>query len=55
VLLLLSVTAAPPVGAAAFNVTVPVGEAPPVTDVGLTLTELTTGGITVRVVVCAPL
>ena len=49
VLLLLSATAAPPVGAAPFSVTVPVDEAPPVTVVGLTLTELTTSAVTVRV------
>lgn len=38
VLLLESVTSAPPDGAAAVNVTVPVEELPPTTDVGLTLT-----------------
>jgi hypothetical protein len=38
VLLLDSVTIAPPVGAAAVNVTVPCDELPPTTDVGLTLT-----------------
>jgi|SRR5271157_4819555 len=38
-LLLPSVTAAPPVGAALLKVTVPVEEAPPVTVVGFKLTE----------------
>jgi hypothetical protein len=47
VLLLVSVTTAPPVGAAAFSVTVPVGPVPPVTLVGLTDTEEITGGLTV--------
>ena len=39
------VTTAPPAGAAAFNVTVPVEAVPPVTDVGLTVTEV---GVTPR-------
>jgi len=54
VLLLVSVTAAPPVAAAPFNVTVPVEvfPFPPVTDVGLRLTELGTGAFTVSVAVC---
>ena len=39
VLLLESATAAPPAGAAALRVTVPVEGAPPVTLVGLRLTE----------------
>jgi hypothetical protein len=38
-LLLPSVTTAPPVGAALLSVTVPVEEVPPVTVVGLRLTE----------------
>jgi len=38
VLLLESVTSAPPEGAAAVKVTVPVEKLPPTTDVGLTLT-----------------
>ena len=37
-LLLESVTSAPPEGATAVKVTVPVEELPPTTDVGLTLT-----------------
>jgi len=51
VLLLVSVTTAPPVGAGSFSVTVPVEEFPPVTDVGLKLTELGAGAFTVIVVV----
>jgi hypothetical protein len=48
VLSLASVTTAPPAGAAPLNVTVPADEVPPVTDVGLMPTELTTGGVTVK-------
>jgi hypothetical protein len=53
VLLLPSVTTAPPVGATALNVTVPVEPAPPVTLVGFNdteeiVTEFTTG-FTVKV------
>ena len=55
VLLLLSVTTAPAVGAGQFSVTVPVEEIPPGTDVGLKLTELGTGAFTVNVAVCAVL
>ena len=55
VLLLPSVTTAPPVGAALLNVTVPVEEAPPVTVAGLTDTEETVGGFTVSVAPCVPL
>jgi hypothetical protein len=40
VLLLDSVTTAPPVGAAPLSVTVPVDPAPPTTLVGVTATEL---------------
>jgi len=39
VLLLLSVTTAPPVGAALLNVTVPVDVAPPVTELGFKFTD----------------
>ena len=40
VLLLVSDTAAPPLGAAAFSATVPWAVLPPVTDVGLRVTAL---------------
>ena len=52
VLLLESVTCAPPAGAGAFSVTIPVEGLPPVTLVGLTVSEETIGGITVSEVVC---
>ena len=55
VLLLPSVTTAPPAGAALLNVTVPVEEAPPVTAAGLTDTEETVGAFTVSVALCVPL
>jgi hypothetical protein len=55
VLLLLSVTTAPPVAAAPFRVTVPVDEAPPVTDPGLKPRELGAGALTVRVAVAVVL
>jgi hypothetical protein len=57
VLLLVSVTTAPPLAAGPLSVTVPVDEFPfpPVTDVGLKLTELGTGALTVNVAVCAVL
>jgi hypothetical protein len=57
VLLLLSVTTAPPVGAAALSFTVPVEEAPPVTDVGLKLVEemTTDGAVTVSPAFCVAL
>ena len=45
--LLESVTCAPPAGAGAFSVTVPVEGLPPVTLVGLTVSDETIGGITV--------
>ena len=48
-LLLDKVTDNPPVGAALPKVTVPVDEVPPVTAVGFTVTEDTTGGFTVNV------
>ena len=50
-LLLESVTCAPPAGAGAFSVTVPVEGLPPVTLVGLTVSDETIGGITVSVAV----
>lgn len=53
VLLLERVTTEPPVGAAAFSVTVPVELVLPVTLVGLSDTEETAGGLTVRVEVFA--
>ena len=57
VLLLVSVTTAPPVGAAPFSVTVPVDDAPPVTVVGLTLVEeiAADGTVTVSPAVCVVL
>jgi len=55
VLLLLSVTTAPPVGAGPFRVTVPLDELPPVTVVGLKLTPLGTGGVTPKMAVCVVL
>jgi len=48
VLLLLSVTTAPPAGAGPVSVTVPVDEVPPITVVGFRLTELGTAAATVR-------
>jgi hypothetical protein len=55
VLLLASATTAPPVGAAALNVTVPVDPAPPVTLVGFKETDEITGGFTVSEVFWLPL
>src|SRR2546422_4640131 len=54
-LLLESVTCAPPAGAGAFSVTVPVEGLPPVTLVGLRASEETIGGITVRDAECTRL
>ena len=51
VLLLESVTTAPPTGAGPFNITVPVDGFPPTTDVGLKLTELRVAAVTVSVAV----
>ena len=51
VLLLDSVTTAPPAGAGPFKVTVPVEEVPPITEVGLRVTELSAAAVTVKVVV----
>ena len=46
VLPLVSVTTAPPVGAASFNVTVPVEDVPGITDVGLNVTDDTARAVT---------
>jgi len=53
-LLLESATCAPPAGAGPLNVTVPVEDVPPITPVGLSVSEETVcrrGGVTVRVMV----
>ena len=57
VLLLESITRAPPAGAGPFSVTVPVEETPPSTDVGFRLTVLSTatGAVTVSVAVLVTL
>jgi hypothetical protein len=58
VLLLVSDTLAPPVGAAPLNVTVPVDDVPPVTLVGFRETEdndTAAAGFTVSVAVLVPL
>ena len=52
VLLLDSVTNAPPAGAGPFNVTVPVELVPPETDVGLSVTEPSAAAVTVKLAVC---
>ena len=49
VLLLESVTTAPPAGATPFNVTVPVELLPPDTDVGFRVTVDATAGLMVKV------
>jgi hypothetical protein len=51
VLLLCNVTVAPPVGAAPFNVTVPVALLPPTTELGLRLIDDRVAALTIRVVV----
>ncbi len=51
VLLLESVTTAPPEGAAALKLTVPVEEFPPTTEVGFRVTEESNSGFTVSVAV----
>jgi hypothetical protein len=53
VLLLDRVTTAPPVGARPVKVTVPVDEVPPITEAGLSPTELSVAGVTVKVAVLA--
>jgi hypothetical protein len=55
-LLLVRLTIAPPAGAGPFSATVPVEEVPPLTEVGLRLSELRVAGPTVRfaVLVLAP-
>lgn len=52
VLLLNSTTTAPTLGAGPVSVTVPTEVAPAGTELGFRVTELTTGGVTVKLVVC---
>ena len=54
-LLLVRATTAPPGGAAAFSVTVPVDELPPLTELGLSATEVRFAGVTVNVAVLVTL
>ena len=51
VLLLVRVTTAPPDGAGPVKVTVPVEDVPPITEVGLRLTEVSAAAVTVKVAV----
>ena len=51
VLLLVRVTTAPPDGAGPVKVTVPVDDVPPITEVGLRVTEVSVAAVTVRVAV----
>ena len=50
-LLLDSFTVIPPVGAAPLRLTVPVEDVPPVTELGLSVTAVSDGGMRVRAVV----
>ena len=51
VLLLVRVTTAPPVGAAAAKVTVAVDDVPPITEAGLSVTDVNAEAMTVKVAV----
>ena len=51
VLLLVRVTTAPLDGAGPVKVTVPVEEVPPITEVGLSVTEVSVAAVTVKVAV----
>jgi hypothetical protein len=50
-LLLFSDTLAPPGGAGPFNVTVPIDDDPPTTELGFSVSDLRVGELTLRVVV----